>query len=171
MKYKKLSHISLSNHYQFVTFRTKDSLDKFLLEISNLDIDNSIKQYKIDIHLDGSSNGAYLNDKVLKILKEYIISQDKKLFDLISFVIMPNHIHLLFRETLKLDEAIRKLKGGSSFLINKVLDKKGQFWVDNYYDRMIRDDKHFEIVYNYIKNNPIKAGLKDSKKRFYTVYE
>ncbi len=170
MKYKKLPHISLNNYYQFVTFRTKDSLDEFLLKISNLDINSSKKQYQIDNHLDSSHKGAYLNGEVLELFKRYILKQDKKLFDLIAFVIMPNHVHILFKETVKLNEAIRKLKGGSAFLINKRLDKKGQFWSDNYYDKAIRDDKHFEVVYNYIKNNPIKGGLKDAQDRFYTVY-
>ncbi len=165
-----LPHITKKGYYQFVTFRTKDSLDKFLLKILDLNISNSKKQYQLDKYLDSSVNGAYLNDKVLELFKKYILEQDKKLFDLIAFVIMPNHVHILFKETLQLNEAIRKLKGGSAFLINKRLDKKGQFWSDNYYDKAIRDDKHFEVVYNYIKNNPIKGGLKDSEDRFYTVY-
>jgi len=83
----------------------------------------------------------------------------------------PNHIHILFKETNDLGDVMRVLKGGSSYKINKSLNQKGNFWANDYYDKLIRDEKHFEVVYNYIKNNPLKAGLKDSKERFYGIYE
>ena len=169
--YKSLTHLSSKGYYQFVTFRTHDSLDDFLVKISNSQSDNHKKQYQIDQYLDSSSKGAYLNEEVLALLKSYIIKQDKKLFELISFVIMPNHVHILFKETIKLSEAMKKLKGGSAFLINKHLGKKGKFWVADYYDKLIRDEKHLETVYHYIKNNPIKVGLKDYENRFYSCYE
>ena len=108
---------------------------------------------------------------MLKTLKEYIISKDKELYELIAFTIMPNHIHILFKEINQLHQTIKLLKGGSSYIINKTLNKKGNFWSKDYYDKLIRDQKHFEIVYNYIKNNAIKANLKDAKDRFYSVYE
>jgi len=169
--YKKLPHISNYGYYQFVTFRTEDSIDEYLTKMINTTIENSKKQYKIDRYLDNSINGRYLNNTILNISKEYIIQQDKKLFDLVCFSIMPNHIHILFKETIKLNEAIRKLKGGLSFIINKSLNKKGRFWAKDYYDKSIRDKKHFDIVYRYIKNNAIKVNLGDSKIRFYSVYE
>jgi REP element-mobilizing transposase RayT len=166
-----LPHISKYGYYQFVTFRTYESVDTYLQSIVDSNIENSKKQYLIDNYLDSSHNGRYLNDKVLKLSKDYILAQDKILFELIAFIIMPNHIHILFKETVELSEAIRKLKGGLSFLINKELNRKGQFWANNYYDKMIRDEKHFGVVYKYIKNNAIKADLKDSKYRFYTKYD
>jgi len=169
--YKKLPHISNYGYYQFVTFRTEDSLDIYLKKMINSQIENGRKQYKIDKYLDNSNQGRYLNGNLLDISKEYIIKQDKKFFELICFVIMPNHIHILFKETIKLNEAIRKIKGGLAFEINRYLNKKGQLWAKDYYDKSIRDEKHFEIVYKYIKNNAIKANLGDSKRRFYSIYE
>ncbi len=132
---------------------------------------NNKKQYEIDKYLDTSQNGNYLNSQVLKLSREYILKQDKNLFELISFVVMPNHIHILFKETIELKNTMRKLKGGLSFKINKFLSTKGKFWESDYYDKTIRDEKHFELVYNYIKNNAIKANLKDSDMRFYSIYE
>ena len=168
---KNLPHISKYGYYQFVTFRTYDSMDAYLQKIVDSNIENSKKQYILDNYLDNSLNGRYLNHQILELSKNYILEQDKKLFELISFIIMPNHIHILFKETMELSEVMRKLKGGLSFLINKELKKKGQFWENNYYDKMIRDKRHFEIVYEYIKNNAIKANLKDSKDRFYSKYD
>jgi len=36
--YKKLPHIDTFNHYQFVTFRTYDSLDDYLKKIDSCDL-------------------------------------------------------------------------------------------------------------------------------------
>jgi len=168
---KNLPHISKYGYYQFITFRTHDSVDDYLKKILNTTMQNNKKQYAIDRYLDSSQNGVYLNGMVLKDSKEYILKQDKKLFELVSFSIMPNHIHIFFKEIVPLNEAMRKLKGGLSFLINKRLNRKGQFWANNYYDKLIRDERHFNVVYNYIENNAIKANLKDYRDRFYTIYE
>jgi REP element-mobilizing transposase RayT len=169
--HQNLPHISLDDHYQFVTFRTKDSIDDFLKSMFFADIDNKIKQYKIDQHLDRSSNGNYLNGKVIDEIRKYFLSYDKKLYDLVAFSIMPNHIHILFKQKEKLSEILRILKGGSAHITNKILQRKGKVWAGKYYDVLIRDEKHFATVYKYIKNNPIKANLNDDKKRFYGIYE
>jgi REP element-mobilizing transposase RayT len=42
---------------------------------------------------------------------------------------------------------------------NILLKRTGQFWHVDYWDRFIRNDQHFEVVRNYIDNNPVKAGL------------
>ena len=169
--HKNLPHINALEHYQFVTFRTKDSIDDFLKRMFFADIDNKIKQYKIDQHLDNSEKGAYLNGKVIDEIKKYFLSYDKKLFDIIAFCIMPNHIHILFKQKEELREIMRVLKGGSAHITNKTLDRKGKLWAGKYYDTAIRDEKHFATVYEYIKNNPLKASLKDGDMRFYGVYE
>ncbi len=170
MKHKNLPHISMAGYYQFVTFRTYDSLDYYIKKINNLNIDNAKKQYLIDKKLDESVNGAYFYGEVLKFTKEFILSKNTELFDLVSFVIMPNHIHLLFKETIKIDKAMKNLKGTLSYELNKMIGKKGKFFASGYYDKVIRDQKHFEVVYNYIRNNPIKANLNDFDKRYYGIY-
>jgi REP element-mobilizing transposase RayT len=170
LKHTNLPHISMQGYYQFVTFRTYDSIDDYLLKLQNSGESNSVKQQKIDSYLDNSKNGAYLFEDVLMELKRYILSQDKEIFDLVAFSIMPNHIHILFQEKIALDETIRVLKGGSSFVLNKLLNKKGSFWAKDYYDKLIRNEQHFEIVYKYIKYNALKANLKDADTRFYGVY-
>jgi REP element-mobilizing transposase RayT len=42
---------------------------------------------------------------------------------------------------------------------NKLLDRTGDFWMPDYFDRFIRDQKHFKAVVEYIHQNPVKAGL------------
>ncbi|MEA1955084.1 MAG: transposase [Campylobacterota bacterium] len=97
--------------------------------------------------------------------------EDETFYNLIAFCIMPNHIHILFKQNENISNIMQKLKGGSSLIINRLLNKSGKFWENNYYDKAIRDEKHFITTYEYIKNNPIKAGLNDYENRFYGIYE
>jgi putative transposase len=39
------------------------------------------------------------------------------------------------------------------------LRAKADFWMKEYFDRYIRNDKHFQNVDRYIENNPVTAGL------------
>ena len=76
MKYIKLPHIDLEEYYQFITFRTNDSLDDYLEKIYVSDQGNSQKQLSADSYLDSSKKGAYLYGDKIDIFKKTIF--DKK---------------------------------------------------------------------------------------------
>ncbi len=168
--YKKLPHLNTLNHYQFVTFRTYDSLDAYLKNIESSDLSNAKKQLYIDEYLDLSCDGRYFQGDVLIYMREFLLSLDGIYYELVSFVIMPNHIHILFYQKETLAIILKKLKGISSLTINKMLHKKGKFWASGYYDKGIRDEKHFEVAYNYIQNNPLKARVGDVDVRYFSKY-
>ena len=168
---KHLPHADLIGYYQFLTFRTNDSIDDFLTRLSAETISTSLKQYKADEYLDNSPKGAYLNGDVLVYLKQFLLEKDGELYDLVAFSVMPNHLHILFKQKMEIAKTVQQLKGASSFGINKVLQRKGTFWEKGYFDKAIRDEAHFDTVYNYIKNNAVKANLADAKDRFYGIYE
>ena len=168
---KFLPHINMIGYYQFVTFRTHDSLDDFVKKIRSEKISSSLQEYKIDQYIDNSRKGRYLNDKVLDYLHDYFIGNDKGFYDLVAFSIMPNHVHMLFKQNTELPKIMKQIKGATAFGINKILHRKGILWEENYYDRVIRDEAHFEQVYDYIAYNAVKAELRDAKERFYGIYE
>lgn len=187
-KYSHLPHIDLVGYYQFVTFRTYDSVDEFIRKWDfSPAISNKEKQLKIDEYLDTSTNGAYLQGEALEWLFEFLLHQDKKLYELVAFAIMNNHVHILFKPLQSLSKVMQRIKGVSAKKINELLGRSGRFWADDYYDKAIRDEKHFWVVYEYIKNNPLKigrvenncetevplpnGGAKAPLPRFYGVYE
>jgi putative transposase len=171
MSKDKLPHISLKDHYQFITFRTYKSIDKYVSKIqNNHNIDTKIKQFQIDTYLDNSKNGAYFYGKAIDIIKEVLFEKNNILYEVETFSIMPNHIHILLKQKSELPKIIQHIKGKSAFLLNKHLNLEGKFWHDNYFDKLIRDEKHYGVVYEYIINNPLKANLGDSKKRIYEKY-
>lgn len=82
---------------------------------------------------------------------------------MISFVVMPNHVHALFVQNPEwpLEKLTRSWKGFTARQINKLLGRSGNFWQRDYFDRLIRDEKHFANCVRYIRRNPEKAGLRD----------
>jgi REP element-mobilizing transposase RayT len=166
-----LPHIDLVGYYQFITFRTHDSIDDYLKRVRNEDISSREKEYKIDQYIDKSSKGCYLNSEILDYLYSYYIGKDKSFYDLVAFSIMPNHVHMLFKQNIELPKIMQQIKGATAFEINKILQRKGIFWESNYYDKVIRNETHFEQVYDYIKYNAVKVDLRDAKERFYGIYE
>ncbi|MDY0322010.1 MAG: transposase [Arcobacteraceae bacterium] len=183
-RFRHLPHIDLMGYYQFVTFRTFDSVDEFIRKWDfSPAVSNKEKQRKIDEYLDTSTNGAYLEGEVSEWLFEFLVSQDKKIYELVAFAIMNNHVHILFKPLESLSKVMQRVKGVSAKKINELLGKSGRFWADDYYDKAIRDERHFWVVYEYIKNNPLKidkcgvetpllnSGTKVPPPRFYGVYE
>jgi len=171
-KHSNLPHLDIKNHYQFVTFRTFDSIDSYLKKLSKQNLPNQQKQLLMDEYLDKSTNGAVLNDHILELLSGIIKDYNFVLYELIAFCIMPNHVHLLIKPLVDLDKLIQKLKGGSAKQLNECLMKTGKFWAADYYDKLIRDDRHFSVVYQYIKHNPLVLNeAKASVPRFYGIYE
>ena len=158
MKYTHLPHINIDGYYQFITFRTFDSVDEYVKKISSTNQPNQTKQQQIDDYLDNSANGAYLNGEVLEFLYEFLKSKDGVLCELVAFAIMNNHVHLLIKPLESLSKIVQSIKGGSAKIINEMIGRSGKFWADDYYDKAVRDEKHFVVVYEYIKNNPLKIG-------------
>jgi REP element-mobilizing transposase RayT len=77
-----------------------------------------------------------------------------------AFVIMPNHVHLMATPTGSLAELVRRIKGATACLSNRILGRTGeQFWQDEYFDRIVRKGDEFDRIQHYIEWNPVKAGL------------
>ena len=79
-----------------------------------------------------------------------------------NYIIMPNHIHLLIfideykngtmwaSSPTKLGTVVRSLKT----MVTKEIGYS--IWQRSYYDEIIRDEKHFQSVWNYIEYNALK---------------
>ncbi len=166
-KYLHLPHINRIGDYQFITFRTKESLDSYLKQLYRSNEVEKIKQYKMDKYLDSSQNGILLYGELLEKIRDYYLGYDKNVFEIEALSIMPNHIHVMLKQNDNMTNVVRVLKGGAGHIVNKTLGRRGAVWSGDYYDKAIRDEKHFWIVYEYIKYNAIKANLDDAQSRFY----
>ena len=73
---------------------------------------------------------------------------------------LPNHIHLVVDIwDVPLVKLINDWKGKASREVNKLLGRRGQFWQEEHYDTLIRDEAHLKRAIRYIEQNPVKAFL------------
>jgi putative transposase len=81
-------------------------------------------------------------------------------YDLHSFVVMANHVHLLMTPCGDVSKMMQSIKRFTARECNKILGLTGQpFWQDESYDRLVRDETEFRRIARYIEMNPVKAGL------------
>jgi REP element-mobilizing transposase RayT len=81
-------------------------------------------------------------------------------YQLHSFVIMPNHVHLLVTPHVVATKWLGPLKGFTAYRANQMLGRHGRpFWQDESYDHAVRSDTEFQRICGYIERNPVSAGL------------
>ena len=105
-----------------------------------------------------------------RIVDDALRHFDAERFALISSVVMPNHVHALFVQNSEhpLEDLIRSWKTFSARSINQSLGRSGNLWRRSYFDRLVRDEKHFANCVRYIRRNPEKARLAEDE---YVLYE
>jgi len=86
-------------------------------------------------------------------------------YRLIAWVVMPNHVHLVFKmlPDRSLSKAMHSLKSFTAKESNRLLGRTGLFWQREYYDRLIRNDAELERAVHYVRSNPEMAGLANWK--------
>jgi putative DNA methylase len=78
---------------------------------------------------------------------------------------MPNHVHVLIEPMLsyKVGEIVRSWKMFSTRSMaredRELVGQSGKIWQADYFDRYIRDERHYRAATHYIHQNPVKAGL------------
>jgi REP-associated tyrosine transposase len=81
-------------------------------------------------------------------------------FLLHSFVVMPDHFHLLFTPCeITLERAVQFVKGGFSYRVKKELELNLEVWGRGYVDHRIRDANDYAGHVEYIHSNPVVAGM------------
>ena len=154
---------------QFITLRLFDSVPDAVLQRwkCELDVlsskkDQLILQNRIEKYLDQGYGSAFMKiHRVAQMVQSKLLYYDERRYRLSSWVVMPNHIHCLMTrfDAIELADIMQALKSLTSHKANKLLRRKGQFWMEDYFDRYIRNAEHFVKTVRYIENNPVKARL------------
>lgn len=116
----------------------------------------------IDKYLDKGYGECFLkHQKVAEIVRDSLLEFHDERYKLCSWVIMPNHIHLLLKPIYNwdLDKILHSFKSFTALEANKAMNRSGKFWMREAFDRRIRDLDHFQKTIRYIENNPVKAGF------------
>ena len=154
---------------QFITLRLFDSVPVAVLQrwMRELDVPNSQKdqiilQRRVEKYLDQGYGEAFMKiHRVAEMVQKELLYYDGQSYRLSSWVVMPNHIHFLMTrfEAIEIADIMQAFKSLTSHKANKILRRNGQFWMEDYFDRYIRNAEHFAKTVRYIENNPVKARL------------
>lgn len=162
-----LPHFDAKGFTQFITFRLADSLPNTIFENLKFKLENKLiteidYHWQIEKALDMADGPTFLRERrVAELVAKAIINFDGKRYELHSWVIMPNHVHILLStiEPFSVSEIMHSIKSYTANEANKILGRSGRFWSPDYFDRFIRGREHFVRAKKYIDDNPVKAGL------------
>jgi REP-associated tyrosine transposase len=100
------------------------------------------------------------------VILQHCRHDDGKRYILHAAIVMPDHVHLLL--TPMRDPAgwpyapptiLKLIKGVSARIVNKLLGSSGPVWQDESFDHVLRSEESFEEKLEYIRQNPVRAGL------------
>ena len=178
----KLPHWQQGEVMQFVTFRLGDALPIEMVRQWNAashawknanpppwTADEEAEYHrrftvKLEKWLDQGSGSCLLKDAGNRRMLEEALMQFRG--DRVhhqAWVIMPNHVHLIFKPEGPLEKLLQAWKSVSAKRI-----AKGSIWQPNYRDTQIRDGGHFANAVRYVRRNPIQANLYGNQ---YTLWQ
>ena len=107
-----------------------------------------------------------LTPEAQKVVLDACLFFQNQRYRIYTVVIMPDHVHMMIQplerepgEYWSLANILHSIKSYSSKQIPKVMKHIGIIWQDSRYDRIVRDDREFQFIWEYIRQNPTKASL------------
>lgn len=177
---RNLPHWTQESCTYFVTFRLGDSLPSIALtelsEQKKIWMEhhpkpwteqvqseyNQIFASQVDRWLDQGHGSCVLRGPEIRgILAAAIQYFCPSRYHLDCFVLMPNHVHVLLCPSVgrALSTIVHSWKSYSALQINRVLQRTGPLWMDEYFDHLVRSGDHLARFRKYIAQNPRRAGL------------
>jgi REP element-mobilizing transposase RayT len=104
------------------------------------------------------------DNRVAEILRKAIyFNREKGFYDLVAFVIMPEHLHMILipKNHKNVSQIMHSLKSFSSKEINATVRKTGPIWQKGFRDFTIGSQKVLMQKINYIHENPVRRGIVD----------
>lgn len=154
---------------QFITLHLADAVPKEIIDGWKIELRKTEESTRvptlhkqIERFVDKGHGKCFLKDhRIAGLVQESLLNWHQVRYHLFAWVIMPNHSHSLLTRygAYDLRQIIHTHKSFTAHEANSLLGLKGQFWMEDYFDRYIRDEQHFVDVVRYIENNPVKAGL------------
>ncbi len=154
---------------QSVSFRLADSLPRHAVEQMDAELkslppslQDPEKRKRIEAFLDAGYGSCSLRDeRIGDMVESALLFFDGVRYRIHAWTIMPNHVHVLFTpiEPHSMSEIVGAWKSFTGKEAKRMLGLEANFWQEDYFDRFIRDEKHFAKAREYIEANPLAAGL------------
>jgi REP element-mobilizing transposase RayT len=171
-----LPHWEVDDAIYFITYRLADSLPLGVVERltaeRRADCERGIKPSmakrrfgrRMNRYLRVGYGECHLRDETIaKLVINAWQHFDNERYRLMTWCVMPNHVHVIMRLFVGSDLAkvLHSWKSYTANLANSILGRTGTFWCREYYDRCIRDERELLRTVRYVRENPAKAGLRD----------
>jgi putative transposase len=127
------------------------------------------------------------DERIAQLVVDALFHHHLKLYVLLAFVVMPNHMHVLLQplpieewqarkpapledrqpgtpapQYVPLRKITQSLKGYTAREANRILKRTGlPFWQDESYDHWARDEAEMQRIVEYIESDPVRAALVD----------
>jgi predicted solute-binding protein/REP element-mobilizing transposase RayT len=116
--------------------------------------------------LDRGHGSCLLRDsKAAEVVAQALRFFEGQRYCLDAFVVMPNHVHVVVKPLIgfHLFDIVRSWKTYTARQINKLLRRSGAVWMQESFDRIIRDWDALVRCRAYIAKNPTKARLRNGE--------
>jgi REP element-mobilizing transposase RayT len=124
--------------------------------------DDPRSRSRLEELLDSGAGACWLRDpRIADLVEASLLHFDGERYRLLAWCVMRNHVHVLVEpaDGVRLGDIIGSWKRFTARKANERLGRSGPFWQDEYWDRYIRDGRHFAAAVSYIEQNPVKARL------------
>ncbi len=115
--------------------------------------------------------------EIAALVSEALHYRDRKVYDLLAYCIMPNHLHIVFTplqqengEYIALYKIMQSFKRHTAREANKKLGRQGAFWQAESYDHVVRNQGELKRILAYVIHNPVAAGLVSEWERWRWTY-
>lgn len=84
-------------------------------------------------------------ERIPKVYKDVVLD---------SYAVMPNHVHLLVTLGTEAETSIPMIVRAVKTAVSKSIGKS--IWQDSYYDHVVRNQRDYQIIWNYVSSNAAK---------------
>jgi len=181
---RNLPHFEQPGATYFVTFRLGDSVPQSLLREWREEEQNWLKHHphpwdwkteqehqkrfvdRREEWLDRGHGSCLLRDtEIARTVRDALRHFDPERYVLDAFVVMPNHVHALVQPQPghSLPDILHSWKSFTAHAVNEALNRSGDVWMAESYDRILRDWEELQALRDYIAANPAKGNLSDGE--------
>jgi len=112
--------------------------------------------------LDAGYGSCILSEPQLRAIVEEALNHFADVrYSLYAYVVMPNHVHVLFMPEEGVDgrDLVADWKRYTARAINVKRGAKGALWQKESYDHLVRDVNEFNAIRAYIRGNSLKLAF------------
>lgn len=175
---RNLPHFCQAGAAYFITFRLGDSIPQTRLDFWRWQYERWLQSHppphaeaelqqikelgirRVERFLDRGHGACLLREPPAQdALETPMRNRDRVDYELGDYVIMPNHVHVLFRplRRVELGDLLGPWRSLSAKQINEMNGRRGTLWQDECFDHIVRNPDFLLRFRRYIHNNPAKC--------------